>query len=119
MAAPSQEQVLIRIACPGLVRAVAVTPDSVYCAAAIAEKILIWQVNYQHSSLLLISLTHQISTGHLLAVEARHYQPVSVLVFTDDGRWLVSGGEDGRVLVWSLRRCDSPPHTDSYFSPLL
>ncbi|CAI8012864.1 WD repeat-containing protein 18 [Geodia barretti] len=83
-----KEQVLMKMACPGLVRALAVSPDCVYCAGAIADKIHIWQV----------------STGHLLAVEGRHYQPVSVLLFTDDGQSLVSGGEDGRVLVWSLQR---------------
>ena len=46
----------------------------------------------------------QVSSGRLLAVVSGHYQPVSVLKFTDDGRWLISGGEDGRVLVWSLKR---------------
>lgn len=49
-------------------------------------------------------LVVQVSTGRLLAVVSQHYQPVSVLVFSDDGLWLVSGGEDGRVIVWSLRR---------------
>lgn len=46
----------------------------------------------------------QVSTGHLLAVVSQHYQPVSVLTFTDDGQWLISGGEDGKVIVWSLRQ---------------
>ena len=34
----------MKMACPGLVRALAVTPDCVYCAGAIADKIHIWQV---------------------------------------------------------------------------
>jgi pre-rRNA-processing protein IPI3 len=83
-----KEQVHTKMSCPGVVRTLATTPDTVYCAAAIAEKIYVWQV----------------STGRLLAVVSQHYQPVSVLEFTDDGLWLISGGEDGRVLVWSLRR---------------
>lgn len=53
-------------------------------------------------------LVVQVSTGRLLAVVSQHYQPVSVLVFSDDGLWLVSGGDDGRVIVWSLRRLVTP-----------
>lgn len=46
----------------------------------------------------------QVCTGNLLAVLSQHYQPVSVLRFTDDGVHFVSGGEDGRVIVWKLTR---------------
>ena len=53
-------------------------------------------------------LVVQVSTGRLLAVVSQHYQPVSVLVFSDDGLWLVSGGDDGRVIVWSLQRLVTP-----------
>lgn len=35
----------MKIACPGVVRALATTPNGVYCAAAIAEKIHIWEVS--------------------------------------------------------------------------
>ena len=38
------------------------------------------------------------SSGALLAVLSRHYQPVTVLSFTKDGSHLLSGGEDGQVL---------------------
>ena len=36
----------MKMACPGLVRALALTPDSVFCAAGIAEKIYIWEVSH-------------------------------------------------------------------------
>ena len=39
-----QEQVHLKIACPGVVRTLATTPDGVYCAGGIAEKIYVWQV---------------------------------------------------------------------------
>ena len=34
----------MKVACPGVVRTLAVTPDGVYCAAGVAEKIHVWQV---------------------------------------------------------------------------
>ena len=49
-------------------------------------------------------LYHQVCTGHLLAVVSLHYQPVKVLKFTWDGVHLLSGGDDGRVVVWRLAR---------------
>ena len=61
-------------------------------------------LNHNISLLPSLSATVQVCTGRLLAVESQHYQTVTVLVFTDDGLWLISGGEDGRVLVWSLRQ---------------
>ena len=38
----------------------------------------------------------------LLWVESAHGSAVRSLAFTPDGRRLLSGGEDGRVLIWSL-----------------
>lgn len=35
----------MKIACPGVVRTLATTPNAVYCAAAVAEKIHIWEVS--------------------------------------------------------------------------
>lgn len=40
-----QEQVYMKMACPGVVRTLATTPNAVYCAAAVAEKIHIWEVS--------------------------------------------------------------------------
>lgn len=48
--------------------------------------------------------TIQVCTGHLVAVASLHYQPVKVLKFTEDGVYLLSGGDDGRVVVWRLAR---------------
>jgi len=83
------EQVPIRMFTPGPVSALAVSPSGNYLAVSVQENINIWQVG----------------TGALLSVLSRHYQPVSVIKFTRDGSHLVSGGEDGQVLVWSLVQC--------------
>jgi len=40
-----------------------------------------------------------------MAVGLRHYQRVSVMRFTDDGAYLISGGDDNLVVVWSMSRC--------------
>ena len=49
----------------------------------------------------------QVCTGRLLAVICQHYQPVNVLKFTDDGTYLLTGGDDNRVLVWNFGRYPS------------
>ena len=40
-----------------------------------------------------------------MAIGSRHYQRVTVLRFTDDGAYLISGGDDNLVVVWSMSRC--------------
>jgi len=83
------EQMPLRLFTPGPVSSLATSPSGSYLAAAVQESITIWQLG----------------TGALLAVLSRHYQPVTVLSFTKDGSHLISGGEDGQVLVWPLVTC--------------
>ncbi|KAJ8040130.1 WD repeat-containing protein 18 [Holothuria leucospilota] len=81
-----KEQHHSRMVCPGHVSSLAVTPDSTYCFAGIEEKINVWQV----------------SSGRLLAVLSRHFQKVTNLCCTDDGGYILSGGEDNLIMVWDL-----------------
>jgi len=83
------EQLPLRLFTPGPPTALAVSPSGNYLVVAVQENINIWQV----------------CTGSLLAVVSRHYQAVRVLQFSKDGSHLVSGGDDGQVLVWSLVQC--------------
>ncbi|XP_015521343.1 WD repeat-containing protein 18 [Neodiprion pinetum] len=76
----------MRFVAPGTVTALTCSPDGLFIAAAVGEKLCIWQT----------------STGVLLAVVSRHYQTVTSLKFTSDGSTLISGGDDGLVFVWSL-----------------
>lgn len=42
----------------------------------------------------------ELALGNLLCVKDAHYQGISVIKFSDCGTFLVSGGEDARVMVW-------------------
>ncbi|KDN40156.1 WD40 repeat-like protein [Tilletiaria anomala UBC 951] len=55
-----------------------------------------------------------IKTGELIAngFDA-HYRPVSVLRWTSDGSALLSGGEDGRICVWTLAAILDPLQSHS------
>lgn len=76
----------LRLSTPGKVTALACTPNGSFIAAAISEKIYIWQS----------------CNGQLINSFARHYQAISCLVFNKDGSCLASGAEDGLIFVWSL-----------------
>lgn len=61
-----------------------VSPCANYLVAGISEAIYVWQLR----------------SGNLLAHSQRHYQTVSVVKMNQEGTFLLSGGEDGLVLVW-------------------
>ncbi|XP_014211364.1 WD repeat-containing protein 18 [Copidosoma floridanum] len=86
---PLNSQTLVpnlRLSTPGKVTALACTSNGSYIAAAIGEKIYIWQT----------------CNGQLINSFARHYQTISCLTFSKDGSCLASGAEDSFIFVWSL-----------------
>ena len=62
-------------------QALAASPSGLYLAAATAETITLYLV----------------STGAVVGVVTRHYQPITVLAWTADSSHWLSGGEDGQV----------------------
>lgn len=78
---------LQRIILPSKLSCIACSPNGELIAGGSFEgRIFLWQV----------------ATGDLVASFDAHYRPVSVLKWTSDGAALVSGGEDARIMVWSL-----------------
>lgn len=71
---------------PAKANSLAVSPDGKFLVAGVQENIYIWQI----------------ATGRMLTMLTKHYQPVNIIKFTDDGSHFVSGGQDGQVIVWSL-----------------
>ncbi|XP_046843725.1 WD repeat-containing protein 18-like [Xenia sp. Carnegie-2017] len=82
----SKEQMHRKMTSPANITALAFSPSGAYCAAASSETIYIWQV----------------TTGNLLGMLSRHFQPITCLKFTDDGSYLISGADDNLVSIWSL-----------------
>lgn len=76
----------LHLSTPTKVTALASTPNGSYLAAALKEKISLWQV----------------CTGRLLATLTEHFQAVTCLVFNSDGTVFASGGEDSLIFIWSL-----------------
>ena len=84
----------VRLFSPGPVSAMAASPSGLYLVIATQENLNIYLV----------------SSGQLLGVLTRHYQPVICLAWTGDSSHFLSGGEDGQVLVWSLVRAVTSRH---------
>jgi pre-rRNA-processing protein IPI3 len=79
----------VNLKCPVLdiMGPMASSKDGAYFAAGCASgKVYIWSL----------------ASGELIAYWDAHYKPVSALRFTNDGSFLLSGGEDGLLAVWQL-----------------
>lgn len=86
----------MRFILPGKASALALSKDGSYCVAGIEEKIYLWQI----------------ASGSLLTIINRHYQKITLLKFTPDGRYFVSAAEDGMVMVWSLATVAAHPEVE-------
>lgn len=75
-----------RLIAPGKINTVAFSGDWMHIAVAVDEKIYLYQT----------------SSGRLLGIGSRHFQPITVIKFCDDSTLLCCGGEDGLVTIWNL-----------------
>ncbi|XP_003745197.1 WD repeat-containing protein 18 [Galendromus occidentalis] len=80
------EQSTRRFAAPDKVRALAVSPSGNHCVAGIGCELYLWEV----------------STGALIGSIQAHFQPVTVVKFTDDGTSVISASHDSSVSVWPI-----------------
>jgi pre-rRNA-processing protein IPI3 len=93
----------VKLVLPGRATALAISPDGNFCVAGVQENIYIWQI----------------SSGNMLAVLQKHYQPVTVIKFIDDGSHFVTAGQDGMVLVWNLAQVYTIGYTMQQAQPLV
>ncbi|ELR23705.1 WD repeatcontaining protein [Acanthamoeba castellanii str. Neff] len=83
----AREQPVLRFSIPEKLGVVAVSHDGLYCAAgAPSGKLYLWQV----------------ATGRMLKMWEGHYKGVTALAWTTDDMFLLSGGEDALLHLWSL-----------------
>lgn len=83
----SQEQVKnFRMILPEPANCVAVSPNNYYLAVGIGAKLYIWQIE----------------SGKLLCVQQKNYQPLTCVRFSSDGDFVLIGGQDGILVVYSF-----------------
>lgn len=83
----SQQRVSnFRLTTPGKVKVLAVSPDSNYLVAGIDNVVYIWQL----------------ASGKLVAVASKHYLNVTCIKFVDTGTHLITGGQEGAIIVWDM-----------------
>ena len=83
----AREQPALRCFLSEPLHALSCSPDGALCAGGTPTgALLLWQT----------------ATGKLLRTWHAHHKAVAALAFAPDGSWLVSGGEDTTVCVWSL-----------------
>ncbi|KAF6210768.1 hypothetical protein GE061_013879 [Apolygus lucorum] len=75
-----------RLVAPGKIECFDFSPDSTHAAVAVSEKLHLYQL----------------SSGKLLGIGAKHYQPISVIKFNDISNLIACGGQDGMITVWTL-----------------
>ncbi|CAG9770769.1 unnamed protein product [Ceutorhynchus assimilis] len=76
----------IRLILPGPATCLAICPQNTYIVIAISTKLYVWQL----------------SSGKLLSVQKKHYQPITCIKFSSDSEYVALGGEDGILIVYFL-----------------
>lgn len=84
----NKDHLYLKMTLPGNVRALCVSNDSCYCLVGIQTCIYIWQI----------------SSGYLLNIIDKHFQPIRVIKITNDMSYFISGGEDGKIMIWNFSK---------------
>ncbi|OQR76822.1 WD repeat-containing protein 18-like [Tropilaelaps mercedesae] len=80
------DQINRKFAAPGKVRTMDISASGEFCVAGIDSELFIWDIQ----------------SGTLLGILQGHYQLVTVVKFTEDDRYIVSGSLDSGICVWNL-----------------
>ncbi|KAG5893098.1 hypothetical protein JTB14_024299 [Gonioctena quinquepunctata] len=76
----------IRLILPEPATCLALCPHNIYLAVGINCKIYVWHI----------------SSGKLLSLQQKHYQPITCVKFSSDGDFLLIGGHDGILITYNL-----------------
>ncbi|XP_028139104.1 WD repeat-containing protein 18 [Diabrotica virgifera virgifera] len=76
----------IRLVLPEPANCLAVSPENNFLAVGINCKLYIWHL----------------SSGKLLSIQQKNYQPITCLKFSSDGTLLILGGQDGMLIVYCV-----------------
>nr|CAH7714119.1 unnamed protein product [Callosobruchus chinensis] len=88
----------IRLILPEPAACLAVCPKQVYLAVGMTCKLYIWHI----------------SSGKLLSVQQKNYQPITCIKFSSDGEFVLVGGQDGMLVVYNL--CDLLALSSNYLA---
>ncbi|KAJ8934955.1 hypothetical protein NQ314_013085, partial [Rhamnusium bicolor] len=76
----------IRLILPEPPSCLALCPKNIYLAVGISCKLYIWQL----------------TSGKLLSVQQKNYQPITSIKFSSDGEYLLIGGQDGILITYNF-----------------
>ena len=93
----SQDSSVQKYVLPGLALCIAASPCGQYLAAGCDNNIKFWHL----------------PTGQLVNTVSNHYQKVTCLKWSHDGRNVISGGHDNTVNVWDFSKIISEPSTST------
>ncbi|CAH1973915.1 unnamed protein product [Acanthoscelides obtectus] len=88
----------VRLILPEPATCLAVCPKQVYLAVGMTCKLYIWHI----------------SSGKLLSVQQKNYQPITCIKFSSDGAFVLVGGQDGMLVVYNL--CDLIALSNNYLA---
>lgn len=82
----SEQQKNVRLVLPESPNAMCVCPNNLYMAVGIGLKLYIWHL----------------SSGKLLNVQQKHFQPITCIKFSSDGDFLTTAGQDGMLATYNF-----------------
>ncbi|KAF8969925.1 WD40-repeat-containing domain protein [Flammula alnicola] len=88
----------------GQVNRLAISHDKRFLAAAIHKKLVLYDIAS--------------TSSEPLATFEAHTNNITSIAFNSEGKWIVSGGEDGTIRIWDVRNPSTPTRTYENAAPV-